>query len=511
MRAETEEAASLEADIENLQQQLKEHRRTFERGDESDGVGYVAAKDRESKGGVNAEVHNHLNGILQSNELIAMAYGEGREYEALKDIYENTVIKEQQRKAELESQGITPGDNEGIKQVEKFYKDNGLIDDEGFRKLEDVLQEEKADDSQKPAAHIAKLNQEKIRDLADDLFRQNERISFETVYPLTRGYVTNKITGSNAELYLDRVLGSLAADKVNYVELQGNLPEGVAPETWQKLQDKHGVRVEFLDNVSSKTLEGNKKGLKKVKGTSKKPGLELGKNGVIGIDFAGPEATFTPKGMENFKEIYEHIASKADSEGTTVVIRPHVGEGNPKTNHPEKRINAANNLHLMIDAIKQLKAEGKLSNNVILRFGHATHASAKQLQDIKDLEIIVEANLTSNLRTKAVEGKTQMQQTILKFIYQDVNVILNTDGGGMMNTTLPQEYKEATKAIRKFKEGKIGIPIEEYDPVSKEITTTEIIYYKDLTKEQRKKFNRSRLERNSRDYRNKMVNNNKNK
>ena len=44
MRAETEEAASLEADIENLQQQLKEHRRTFERGDESDGVGYVAAR-----------------------------------------------------------------------------------------------------------------------------------------------------------------------------------------------------------------------------------------------------------------------------------------------------------------------------------------------------------------------------------------------------------------------------------------------------------------------------------
>ena len=42
--ANPRDAMRLEADIENLQQQLKEHRRTFERGDESDGVGYVAQR-----------------------------------------------------------------------------------------------------------------------------------------------------------------------------------------------------------------------------------------------------------------------------------------------------------------------------------------------------------------------------------------------------------------------------------------------------------------------------------
>ena len=43
--ADAGEAARLEAEVENLTAQLKEHRRTFERGDESDGVGYVAMAD----------------------------------------------------------------------------------------------------------------------------------------------------------------------------------------------------------------------------------------------------------------------------------------------------------------------------------------------------------------------------------------------------------------------------------------------------------------------------------
>ena len=42
--AEPNEARRLEAEVKNLQDQLKQHRRTFERGDESDGVGYVAQR-----------------------------------------------------------------------------------------------------------------------------------------------------------------------------------------------------------------------------------------------------------------------------------------------------------------------------------------------------------------------------------------------------------------------------------------------------------------------------------
>ena len=44
--SDPQEAQRLESEVKHLQDQLKEHRRTFERMDESEGVGYVAAKGK---------------------------------------------------------------------------------------------------------------------------------------------------------------------------------------------------------------------------------------------------------------------------------------------------------------------------------------------------------------------------------------------------------------------------------------------------------------------------------
>ena len=44
--ADPQQAQRLKSEVKHLQDQLKEHRRTFERMDESQGVGYVAAKGK---------------------------------------------------------------------------------------------------------------------------------------------------------------------------------------------------------------------------------------------------------------------------------------------------------------------------------------------------------------------------------------------------------------------------------------------------------------------------------
>ena len=84
--ANPKDAMRLEADLENLQNQLKEHRRTFERGDESEGVGYVAAEGY-------ADVHDHYNGKLNSDEFLSTTkkYGkeDGNDYSAaVEDLYD---------------------------------------------------------------------------------------------------------------------------------------------------------------------------------------------------------------------------------------------------------------------------------------------------------------------------------------------------------------------------------------------------------------------------------------
>ena len=55
--SDPQEAQRLESEVKHLQDQLKEHRRTFERMDESEGVGYVAAKGKRD---IIMSLRNHL-------------------------------------------------------------------------------------------------------------------------------------------------------------------------------------------------------------------------------------------------------------------------------------------------------------------------------------------------------------------------------------------------------------------------------------------------------------------
>ena len=394
------------------------------------------------------------------------------------------------------------GKNQPI--IKEFYKKRGLLEDNSLMPSE-------------------KLRNLELYSVADELLAQSKDISFETSYAVPRRVVVGKI---DPEKYLEAIIIKQKRDnKTDYFELQGSLPAGVSPETFAKLQEKHGVRIGFLENLSSNSLGGKDNSYRQKivgePGNPDKQPLELGKDGLVGVDFAGPEANFTPQGMENFKEIYRLLGQKAKDRDTAVVIRPHVGEGDPRKAYEEKRPQATDNIELMITALEELKLEDgkrpeeeRISDNVVVRFGHATHATGSQLERIKQLGVIVEANLTSNLETGAVRNKTQMQRTILKFLYHDVRTIINTDGGGMMRTDLPYEYKRAKEAIQDFKDGKISILVEDYQGASTDndgnrtvgqIEEKGEISYQDLSPKEQKRFNINRLYNQSREYKNKIV------
>jgi Adenosine deaminase len=111
---------------------------------------------------------------------------------------------------------------------------------------------------------------------------------------------------------------------------------------------------------------------------------------------------------------------------------------------------------------------------VVTRIGHGTHASFSQLAQLAEISqkhnILLEANLSSNLATGTVASKAEMQQVMLKFLFHEkLKVVLGTDGGGVMGTTMPREYELANEAINRFTTGKTGLRNEE----------AKVIYYYD--------------------------------
>ncbi|MGF1489990.1 MAG: hypothetical protein ACFBSE_23125, partial [Prochloraceae cyanobacterium] len=413
------------------------------------------------------EHHNHLNGILSSNDLIRLAYN--NDYaQVLTDIRNSRF-------------GTSPD-------VTNFYRTNNLLDPDGN-------------------IDLSSQSSENLERLAKELLSVNSQVNFNTGY-LVRGVVINKI---DPREYLKTIFKDLKKQGIDYIEVQSErLPGNLSYKDFQKIKkefeqlENYQIKIGFLRNTSTQTLGRGP-------ATTVNPGLrniqniEPGKDGVIGIDFAGPEATFTPRGMEYFQEIYREMARKAEEANKTMVIRVHVGEGNPATvSYNDKASTARNNVSLMIEAIETLRDNNQLSDKIILRLGHGTHASGANLDKIRQLGIIVEANLTSNLKTGSVRNKNEMDQVLLRFLYHDVKLTINTDGGGMMTTTLPKEYKQAREILARFRNNEIGVTVDITDPNTGAVTQR-TYFYRDLPKDKKANFKPSKLTEEAWKYRNQIT------
>lgn len=130
--------------------------------------------------------------------------------------------------------------------------------------------------------------------------------------------------------------------------------------------------------------------------------------------------------------------------------------------------------------IKQLEALGYSStkaqqDGVVIRFGHATHATPEQVERMAKLGVIVEANIGSNLITGSIIRAEE--HPLLLNLYYGLETVLGTDAGGVMQTTRQREYAFARDLIEQFRTGK---PLE--------FPNGKRIYFKDLTPEQQARF-----------------------
>jgi hypothetical protein len=177
---------------------------------------------------------------------------------------------------------------------------------------------------------------------------------------------------------------------------------------------------------------------------------------VKGIDVAGPEAKpFTEQGKQWLRSVIELAREVAHAKGSPIVVRPHVGEGYA-AGTPDHAEIGRNNLDMALDALEEAGYTGP--GDVIVRFGHASHAGPAQLRRMQKLGIIAEALLGSNLATETfARGE---EHPLLANMYYGVSTVLATDGQGVMRNSLPIEFQRAGTLIEQFKLGHITLELD---------------------------------------------------
>jgi hypothetical protein len=161
-----------------------------------------------------------------------------------------------------------------------------------------------------------------------------------------------------------------------------------------------------------------------------------------------------------------------------------------------------------------MSEQGMLSDKVVIRIGHATHASPAQLDRIRILEgkgvkIHVETNLTSNVVTGSVKNGEEQAQVLLRFLKHGVTPTLNTDGGGVMGTTLKEEYRLSGDIINKFKANEIEIPEGNiryyYDQLPSSKDRNPNFEYRLISQEVQNNFDINRLKNEAENYQREII------
>jgi len=205
---------------------------------------------------------------------------------------------------------------------------------------------------------------------------------------------------------------------------------------------------------------------------------------------------FDTVGAERFTYVYDQLAAVALERGSPIVFRPHVGEGaidtvageaygrdhNRQMTKDRSQLShyarAEANLEVIITVMEAVAARrenssygGRLPPEVIVRFGHATHATARQAERLVRLGIHVEVNLSSNQATGAsathkpapgqidhtsapsdstlVADKAHSieDHAFASLVFHEASIMISTDGNSVMDTNLTFEFRRAKEVI----------------------------------------------------------------
>ena len=290
------------------------------------------------------------------------------------------------------------------------------------------------------------------------------------------------------------LLQRLKKQGADYVELQGGLGKDFPPETLARLCAETGVEVRFLSVVSSRSIWGASETSMDAQGVPTKMRKAIdnvfdGQHGgfVVGLDYAGPERSFTGPGGEHFLASCRYMRDRIE-QGGEAVMRVHVGEGyfadaDDRSGEIDR---ARKNVQALIDAVTKLRQDDTAESGTLqIRAGHCTHATPEQIKQLKALGVHIEANIGSNLATGAINDISE--HPLLAMLYHDADMSLNTDAGGVMATSLDQEYEHAADIIEGFKAGMFTLTID-----------GEQVFYDDLDEDTKKRFSTDHLAGQSR-------------
>jgi hypothetical protein len=323
-------------------------------------------------------------------------------------------------------------------------------------------------------------------------------IPFNDVYPVRNAVFRGQ--DIDAEQQVRQMLQRLAVQGIDYAELQaGIFSRLIDPATLARLCDETGVEVRALAYLSSRNNMSVGSGgdpnvvPQRVRSVIDAVFDPVAGRFTVGVDYAGPERRFTDAGIDRFVATAGYMRSKIAA-GETAIMRIHVGEGYfANATSPEARRqgiqDAQDNVAAIIGGIQRHRADTAGSDNgdITFRLGHVTHVTDQQLATLAQLNVHVEVNLGSNMTTGAVQ--TEQEHPVLRMIYHNVDISVNTDAGGVMGTDLDIEYDSIRDIVQDYQDGDIQLEI---DGESKP--------FESLSREEQARFDIDRLERNSRTH-----------
>jgi len=327
---------------------------------------------------------------------------------------------------------------------------------------------------------------------------------FDRTYPIRDAVVARHIDpgGGPFRNYTRDTMIALAREGVGYSEQSVGLGKFAEKFPEQMMKELHAelakqgsdVDMRFLAMVSTTAL-GGKVPPKEASRVIEQVETALARGDVIGIDFAGPEKqAFTVDGMENFKELYATVSAASQKRGRSLVVRPHVGEGYNEGQGQAHIELARKNLEMVISTLESMgySPSKAAQDGVIIRFGHAAHATPQQIERMAYLGVIAEANIGSNEITGAIARPDD--HPLLYNLYYGVRTVLGTDAQGVMQTDRRDEYARAREQIQKFRDGRVALLID-----GKEVR------FKDLPRKQQETFSVDALQRSEDAYHSSVV------
>lgn len=276
-------------------------------------------------------------------------------------------------------------------------------------------------------------------------------------------------------LYLRTAQRSQEANLVDRCEIDGKHQLSEAIMT--ALEEMSDVKLRFLYGLDTHHLAS---GLSLENPLPRDAIVEnLSKPFVIGTDFRGPEATFTEAGCEAvLRKLYSLLVGVSEKrvKHRKLVLRVHVGESDMFNNvhDPDLEQIGRQNLNIVISILERMQQDKLLQpQKVLIRLGHVTARSISQAYRLRKLPpkaCYLELNSRSNLQTFASPDmgslpvvKLVLSDAVYRFKrkedaaerrteYNFLDFTCNTDGAGVMHSSMQEEYCLASNVLHHFKE-----------------------------------------------------------